>query len=115
MRFHGGVSRWFSKQQTCSLDNIGGVEELNSYLLLTVQYDKLPHNYKLVLIVTSEHLIQMKHFYNTYIKNAVIIFEVQRFHVKFLIMKESQYLVSFVQSRGFFTHGMLPVLQSVYI
>ena len=55
MRFHGGVSRWFSKQQTCSLDNIGGVEELNSYLLLTVQYDKLPHNYKLVLIVTSEY------------------------------------------------------------
>ena len=55
MRFHGGVSRWFSKQQTCSLDNIGGVEELNSYLLLTVQYDKHPLNYKLILIVTTEY------------------------------------------------------------
>ena len=75
MRFHGGVSRWFSKRQTCAIDNIGAVEELNNYILLIVQFHKLSLDYKLRLILTTEyftndntHLIQI----NVYPNNTCI-------------------------------------------
>ena len=54
MRFHGGVSRWFSKRQTCIMDNIGAVEEFYNYISLIVQFNKPPLDYKLRLISTKE-------------------------------------------------------------